>query len=132
MQFNYASYSNGEERTVVNRHYEAFKEAGDSELQFLTSTATFLVAVTTHADDRDISIATATLRDEKVELLLNARSNDSDIFTCVILHFDTEQYKISDRQEALKWLGIVPRPMSRIMDADLLEYIDEHERTVMS
>ena len=108
------------------------KEAGASELQFLTSPATFLVAVTTWNDCRDHLITTATLPDEKVKLLLEARSCDDDAFTSVVLHFDTEQYLVSDRQEALAWLGIKKRPLSRIMDADQIEYVDEHELTVMS
>ena len=130
MQFNQYTYNNMERET--HNGIGDFKEAGDDELQYLASPATTLVVVTTYHDCRDHVIQTASLSDSKVNLLLSARSNDDDAFTSVVLHFDTDRYTVSDRQRALSWLGIVPRPTSRIMDADQIEYVDEHERTVMS
>lgn len=130
MQFNTYS-ANGYEDDTLPPQGE-YKEAGESDLQYLPSTATCLVAVTTYADCRDHIIETANLKDDKIKLLLNARSNDGDAFTSLIMHFMIDRYKISDREEALKWLGIVRRPLSPLMDADQIEYIDEHERTVMS
>lgn len=131
MQFNQYTYYDNLERVTLNVLGD-YKEASDDELQYLASPATTLVAVTTYNDCRDHVIQTASLSDSKINLLLSARSNDDDAFTSVVLHFDTEQYTVSDRQRALSWLGIVPRPTSRIMDADQIEYVDEHERTVMS
>jgi hypothetical protein len=130
MQFNHDTY-NSMERTTYNGTGD-YREASDDELQYLASPVTTLVAVTTYNDSRDHVIQTASLRDCKINVLLEARSNDDDAFTSVVLHFDTEQYTISDRKRALSWLGIVARPTSRITDADQIEYIDEHELTVMS
>lgn len=130
MQFNQYTY-NGMERATFNGS-DDYKEALTNELQYLASPVTTLVAVTTYSDCRDHVIQTASLKDDKINLLLSAVSNTDDAFTSVVLHFDTEQYTISDRQSALSWLGIAVRPTSRIMDADLVEYIDEHELTVMS
>lgn len=130
MQFNQYTY-NGMERATYNGAGD-YKEALTNELQYLASPVTTLVAVTTYGDCRDHVIQTASLKDDKINLLLSAVSNTDDAFTSVVLHFDTEQYTISDRQSALSWLGIAVRPTSRIMDADLVEYIDEHELTVMS
>ena len=131
MQFNQYTYLDDLERDTLNGLGD-FKEAGDDELQYLASPVTTLVVVTTYNDCRDHVIQTASLKDCKINVLLEARSNDDDAFTSVVLHFDTEQYTISDRQKALSWLGIAKRPLSRIMDADQIEYIDEHELTVMS
>jgi hypothetical protein len=130
MQFNHYTY-NDMARTTYNGAGD-YKEASDDELQYLASPVTTIVAVTTYADSRDHVIQTASLRDSKIQLLLTVQSNDDDAFTSVVFHFDTEQYTISDRQKALSWLGIAKRPLSRIMDADLVEYVDEHELTVMS
>lgn len=131
MQFNQYTDINDRERETHNGRGD-YKEASDDELQYLASPATTLVVVTTYHDCRDHEIVTASLPDSKINLLLSARSNDDDAFTSVVLHFDTDRYTVSDRQRALSWLGIVPRPTSRIMDADQIEYVDEHERTVMS
>ena len=76
MQFNSYTY-NEMARESYNGHGE-FKEAGDAEFQYLPSTATTLVVVTTYADCRDHVIATATLSDDKINLLLNAQSNDDE------------------------------------------------------
>lgn len=130
MQFNQYTY-NGMERATYNGAGD-YKEASDDELQYLASPVTTLFAVTTYADCRDHVIQTASLKDSKIQLLLTVQSNDDDAFTSVVFHFDTEQYTISDRQKALSWLGIAKRPLSRIMDADFVEYVDEHELTVMS
>ena len=130
MQFNQYTY-NGMVRATYNGAGD-YKEASDDELQYLASPVTTLFAVTTYADCRDHVIQTASLKDSKIQLLLTVQSNDDDAFTSVVFHFDTEQYTISDRQKALSWLGIAKRPLSRIMDADFVEYVDEHELTVMS
>lgn len=130
MQFNSYTY-NEMARESYNGHGE-FKEAGDAEFQYLPSTATTLVVVTTYADCRDHVIATATLSDDKINLLLNAQSNDDEVFTSVVLHFYTEQFLVNDRQKALAWLGVVRRSVSRLVDADMVEYIDEHERITTS
>jgi len=121
------------ERYTLNLEGKQFPPAGEGELQYLASPATTLIVVQTYGDNRDHHIDSATLADEKVQLLLNARSNDYDCHTSVIMHFDTERYSIDHRQEALSWLGITPRPPrkpSRIVDADQNEYIDAAELTV--
>lgn len=125
MQFNQYTY-NDMERATFNGAGD-YKEASDGELQYLASPVTTIVAVTTYSDCRDHVIQTASLKDSKIQLLLGVQSNDDDAFTSVVFHFDTEQYTISDRQKALSWLGIAKRPPSRIMDADQIEYVDEHE-----
>lgn len=129
MQFN--NYQDGHsERCTLNGDGD-YTEALTNELQYLSSPSTTLVAVTTYSDCRDHVIQTASLKDDKINVLLNVVSNSDDAFTSVILHFDTEQYTISDRQAALSWLGIAVRPSSRIMDADQIEYVDEHDLAVM-
>lgn len=121
------------ERYTLNLEGKQFPTAGHDELQYLASPATTLIVVQTYNDNRDHHIDSATLPDEKVQLLLNARSNDHDCHTSVIMHFDTERYSIDSRREALSWLGIAPRPPrepARMVDADQNEYIDAAELTV--
>lgn len=129
MQFN--NYQRGHSKRLTLNGEVEYTEAKTNELQYLASPSTTLVAVTTFSIERDHIIQTATLKDDKIKLLLNVVSNSDEAFTSVILHFDTEQYTISDRQAALSWLGIAVRPPSPIMDADQNEYIDENELAVM-
>lgn len=136
MQFNnHAEHDSQFERYTTTMAGNVFPIAGEGEYQYLPSPATTLIAVTTYGDNRDHFIDSATLSDDKIRLLLNARSNDMDAFTSVVLHFDTETYVVNDRAEALSWLGILPRPNrepARIVDADQNEYVDESDRMVMS
>lgn len=131
MQFNHHTYNDMERETFSARHGD-IPEATESELQYLNSTATTLVVVTTWSDMRDHMIVISNMPDDKRQDLLNALSNTDDAFTSVVMYMDGKHYLISDRKTALEWLGLTTRAPARIRDVDMVEYIDAHELTVMS
>ena len=104
-----------------------FAEAHDNELQYLASPSTTLCAVTVWLHEPNTHMVdVATLRDDKIRLLLNAVSSSIDVVTTVVLHIDLETYTVSDRQLALSWLGLHPRKRNAsLLDADEVEYTND-------
>jgi malonyl CoA-acyl carrier protein transacylase len=104
-----------------------FAEAHDSELQYLASPSSTLCSITVWLNEPNTHMVdVATLRDDKIRLLLNAVSSSVDIVTTVVLHIDLETYAVSDRQLALSWLGLHPRKRNAsLLDADEVEYTND-------